>query len=76
MTPDPSNPGVPCPNCGAPIAITLNALLNQASFKCSDPACKTVLRLDTRQSKEALNAAAKLKAGLEKADEIKPDGAR
>lgn len=76
MRPDEQNPGFPCPNCATPISVTLEALLSQASFKCPNPGCATVLRLDKRQSGDALDAAAKLKAGLDKADQMKPDGAR
>jgi hypothetical protein len=60
-----SGAGLPCPNCGASIAITLAELMVRRSFSCTTPGCRTVLRLDVEGSQEALAAARSYKAKLD-----------
>ena len=60
-------PGMPCPNCGAYIAMSIEDLLSQSSFKCQNPDCNTELHIDRGRSAESMNALEKLKDGLAKA---------
>lgn len=68
--------GVPCPNCGQTIEVTLEGLLSRGRFICANPTCRTEIRLDASRSSDALDAARTLKAGLDEAERMKPDGAR
>lgn len=53
--------GMPCPGCGAHVAVTLEGLLAGGRFSCSNGQCRGVLRLDASASAEALNALRRFK---------------
>ena len=56
--------GMPCPECGQPIEMTLDDLLVRHSFACRTPGCGVVLRLDQRRSSEAIDSLRDLKGRL------------
>lgn len=64
-----SGPGLPCPQCGALITVTLEQLAAAAAIGCSD--CGLELRIDLEQSRESLNAVRDLRDQLIRANEIK-----
>lgn len=47
-------PGMPCPNCKAPIVIDAVVLLSAAPIECA--ACGLELKVNTEKSEDALNA--------------------
>jgi transcription elongation factor Elf1 len=46
--------GFPCPQCGAPITVTIEQLTTADAIRCSE--CGLELRVDQEQSRETLNA--------------------
>jgi hypothetical protein len=48
----PQAPGMPCPDCGRRIVVTMEQLLSGRPIACS---CGLVLRVDERQSQDALH---------------------
>jgi hypothetical protein len=53
--------GIPCPNCGTTIELTLENLLVRRNFVCRNTSCRTVLTLDERASSEALSVIRKIR---------------
>jgi hypothetical protein len=56
--------GMPCPECGARIAIGIDQLLALRPLACPTAGCGVVLRLDPRRSGEAIGALRDLKDRL------------
>jgi hypothetical protein len=56
--------GIPCPECGGRIEITLDDLLVRRAFACATIGCNVVLRLDQRESSGALDTLRELKHRL------------
>lgn len=56
--------GLPCPECGQTIDITLDDLLLRRTFTCRTQGCGIVLRLDQRNSSGAIDTLRQLKTKL------------
>jgi phage terminase large subunit GpA-like protein len=56
--------GMPCPECGQQIDISLDDLLIRRSFTCRTAGCGTILHLDQRRSSEAIENLRTLKGRL------------
>jgi hypothetical protein len=56
--------GLPCPKCGTLIELTLDNLLVRRNFACTDPKCRTTLKLDERASSDALSVIRKMKTNV------------
>ena len=74
MTQTPKTAGLPCPECKTIIPISLDSLLAERNFRCPNSDCRLVVSLDRSQSRDALDAAMKLKAGLDAAKRKQPGG--
>lgn len=57
------SPGIPCPNCGFFIEMTVQSLLYQASFQC--PGCLLTLSMDRNESRPALEILQKVSREIE-----------
>lgn len=62
----PAPGSVPCPECGEPIEISLDALVSRVAFHCRKAGCRTILRLDRRNSAEALEKAREVRERLDR----------
>jgi hypothetical protein len=56
--------GIGCPQCGGQIDVTLDALLVRRAFTCATAGCGVVLRLDQRESTQALDTLRELRHRL------------
>jgi hypothetical protein len=61
---EPRRGGMPCPECGQIIEMSLDDLLVRGAFACRTPGCDIVLRLDQRRSSEAIDSLRELKGRL------------
>jgi hypothetical protein len=63
MTTNPADslPGIPCPDCGARLVISMQQLLGTGSMACS---CGLVLHVDAERSRETLQDLRKLQQKL------------
>ncbi|MCC5637473.1 hypothetical protein LC593_16815 [Nostoc sp. CHAB 5844] len=56
-------PGMPCPECGFFIEMSIYSLLTQAEFKC--PGCLLTLSMDRKESRPALEILQKVNTQVE-----------
>ena len=71
---DPSRTGLPCPECGYVIPMTMELLLTQETFYCTS--CGLELTLNRQQSQETLDALARLDEQLAEAERLKRQALR
>ena len=60
-----SGPGLSCPQCGAPITVTIEKLVATQAIACAN--CGFQLQIDLEQSRETLNAVRDLQERLTRA---------
>jgi len=51
---------MPCPECGAPIPMSMEILLSGMAIHCPSPFCKISLNVDMKQSEKAIKEVQKL----------------
>jgi predicted RNA-binding Zn-ribbon protein involved in translation (DUF1610 family) len=62
-------PGMPCPECGFFIEMSIYSLLSQAEFKCSG--CLLTLSMDREESRPALEILQKVNTQVESLEKNK-----
>ena len=63
------SPGIPCPQCGFFIEMSINNLLYQGSFQC--PGCLLTLSMDRNESRSALQVLQKVHKEMENIEKHK-----
>ena len=62
-------PGMPCPECGFFIEMSISSLLTQAEFKC--PGCLLTLSMDRAESRSALELLQKVNTQMDNLEKHK-----
>ena len=69
MTPGATGaPGIPCPECGETIPVSVDALVAGSGFRC--PGCGLALEVDREKSARSLELLQNLEEGQRKAREL------
>ncbi|MEM7370222.1 MAG: hypothetical protein AAF587_16560 [Bacteroidota bacterium] len=62
---------MPCPECGAPIPMSIEILLAGQAIHCPNPYCDVAMNVDQNRSRQAIDEVRKLKTALDNFEDTK-----